>query len=208
MRKLYFALFFVFTCFNAYSQSPVIKITQTYYRSFPFQTEFSSFLKHLLNDPTLINKTIEKRTDTSLFYFHGTYKSHNPFFFKPKRMEIALTESIIPKNDSVPSDTVYIYQLLAFIDETKDGIQDVRKEFEKIHKRYKGGFFKANFMDRPVTGRLAGATYNYFDRLHALAPFALTWTGPNENKEMCLILTIRMSVRDNTAILPVPFYAL
>ncbi|HEY6504745.1 MAG TPA: hypothetical protein VIZ28_12270, partial [Chitinophagaceae bacterium] len=70
MRKLYFVLVPVlFVCFNLYSQSPVYKISHSYFRSDPFENEFSSFLKQLLSDPALTDKIIEKRTDTSLFFF-------------------------------------------------------------------------------------------------------------------------------------------
>jgi hypothetical protein len=124
MRKFYPALFLLLICCAAYGQSSVFKITKEYFRSDPFQKEFSSFLKHLLNDPSLTNKVIEKRTDTSLFYFQGTYTSHNPFFFKPERVEVILAESMV-ELDSLIIDTIYVYQLLAYHSDTMEGKQEL-----------------------------------------------------------------------------------
>ncbi|MEI9909832.1 MAG: hypothetical protein WDO71_09275 [Bacteroidota bacterium] len=56
-------------------------------------------------------------------------------------------------------------------------------------------------------GKPNGATYNFYDRSCAVAPFAVTWFGPGTKKEIALVLTIRMSAKNNSAVLPVPFYA-
>lgn len=208
MRKCYFILLSVLiTCCSSFGQftSPVFNITHDYFRSDPFQKEFSSFLSHLLNDPSISGKVLEKRTDTSLFYFQGLYKNHNPFFFKPKRTEVILTEMPV-ELDSLHTDTIYTYQLIAYTDNTKEGDKELKKEFEKIFKRFKGGFFKYTFTESPARDELNGATYNFFDRLCAVAPFALTWSGPDKNKEMYLILTVRMSTHNNITTLPVPLY--
>jgi hypothetical protein len=194
-------LTFAFT----YSQSPVYKITQQYFRSDPFQSEFSSFLNHLLNDPTLINKITEKKTDSSLFFFQGTYTNHSPFFFKAKKTDVILMEMPV-ELDSLRTDTIVTYQLIAFNDDTKEGTQEIKKEFEKIYRRYKGAFNKNSYTENPPGSKSPGATYNFYDPFHAVAPFAVTWYGPSDKKEMSLILTVRMSVKRNIAILPVPFY--
>ena len=211
MRKFYFALLSVLLLnLASFSQSPspVSKITHDYFRSDPFQKEFSAFLSHLLNDPTITGKVMEKRTDTSLFFFRGIYNNHNPFFFKPKRTEVILTEMPV-ELDSLTTDTVYMYQLIAVNDNTKEGQQEVKKEFEKIYKRFKRSFFKNTYLENTRAGKVSGATYNFFDRFCAVAPFALTWLGPDNtdsNKEIALVLTIRMSTKNNMAILPAPFY--
>ena len=206
MRKIYFLLFSILLYFPSFSQEIIPKITKSYFRSDPFGGEFSSFMTHLLKDPSITNKILEKRTDSSLFYFEGTYNAFNPFFFKPKRVEIILTELAIDL-DSLVRDTIYTYQLLAYNNDTKEGTEELRKEFDKIFRRYKSSFFKNTFAEPPPENKLRGITYNFFDRMHAVAPFSLSWFGPDEKKEMCLILTIRMDTYNNRAILPVPFYA-
>jgi len=205
MRKFYFVLLqTIFISLATYSQSPVYKITHNYFRSDPFETEFSAFLKHLLNDPTITNRILEKKTDTSLFFFQGVYTNFNPFFFKPAKVQVSLMESPI-KLDSLRTDTLYVYQLLAYNNDTKEGIAELKKEFEKIYRRYKSSFAKSSYAENPPGSKMAAASYNFFDGLHGVSPFAITWLGPSEDKEICLVITIRMKTRDNKAVLPVPF---
>jgi hypothetical protein len=194
------------TCFAGHSQEVVFKISKSYFRSDPFRSEFSAFMKHLLNDPFIKDKVIEKRTDTSLFYFGGTYTSDvfNPFFFKPKRMEVALTEVPI-KLDSTLTDTIFVYELFAYTDNNKQGNDEITKEYDKILKRYKNNFRKTEHTENPPGAKLQGGTYNFFDRYHAVSPFAISLYGPTENKEMCMIMTIRMDTYNNTAMLAAPF---
>ncbi|HEY6503322.1 MAG TPA: hypothetical protein VIZ28_05050, partial [Chitinophagaceae bacterium] len=180
-------------------------ISHSYFRSDPFENEFSSFLKQLLSDPALTDKIIEKRTDTSLFFFQGTYNKYNPFFFKPKKVVVVLTE-IPVELDSLKTDTIYSYQLLAYNNDSKEGIEEVKKEFEKIYRRYKGSFKNTSHSENLSGNGLPSVTYNFFDPYYAVAPFAISWAGPNADKEICLILTIRMNTKDNKATLPVPLY--
>src|SRR6266404_4803476 len=72
------------------NDNPIVHIAKDYFRSNPYNTYFSSFLNHLMNDPTLSDKTITKRTDSSFFFFMGNYNNHNPFGFKADRTEIRL----------------------------------------------------------------------------------------------------------------------
>jgi len=207
MRKHGLLVFFVFmTCSASYSQEVVFKISKSYFRSDPFRSDFSAFMKHLLNDPFIKDKVVEKRTDSSLFYFGGTYTKDifNPFFFKPKRMEVALSEVPV-KLDSTLTDTIFVYELFAYADNNKEGKDEITKEFDKILKRYKNNFAKNDHLENPPGTKLQGGTYNFFDRYHAVSPFALSLYGPTENKEMCLILTIRMDTYNNLAMLAAPY---
>ncbi len=189
---------------GAHSQEAVFKITRNYFRSDPFRTEFSSFLRQLTTDPSLTNKTIEKRTDSTLFFFQGTYStSFNPFFFKPKRIEVVLMEMEV-NLDSVSKDTIFTYELFAFADGTKDGSGEITKEFDKMFKRYKGNFYRNEYKENPPE-KVKSMTYNFFDRLHGLSPLSLTLYGPDEKKEMCLIVSVRLDTYNNLAMLPFPY---
>jgi hypothetical protein len=204
MRKLALALLFIFAFISSDGQEVVSKITKNYFRSDPFRGEFSDFTKHLFNDPSISNKVMEKRTDSSLFYFEGTYavSAFNPFFFKPRRMQIVLSEMVVDL-DSLLKDTLFVYELLAYSDATKEGNDEIKKEFDKILKHYKNSFYHNEYTENP--GKLKGSIYNFFDRLHAVSPFALSLYGPDEKKERCLILTIRMEMYNNLAMLAAPF---
>ena len=66
----------------------------------------------------ITDKIIEKRTDSSLFFFEGTYKAFNPFFSLPKRVEVVLNEVII--GPGFPAkDTIYAYEIFAYDNDTR-----------------------------------------------------------------------------------------
>ncbi|MEI9909831.1 MAG: hypothetical protein WDO71_09270 [Bacteroidota bacterium] len=92
MRKFYITLLPVLLVYctsfgQAQVSSPVYKIARDYFRSDPFQEEFSSFLIHLLNDPGISGKLIEKRTDTSLFSSREYLKTITLFSLNPKEQK-------------------------------------------------------------------------------------------------------------------------
>src|SRR5437762_6030635 len=92
LMKIFFIIFssFIFFCHQSSAQQIVYDIAKSYYRSNPFENEFSKFLNHLMNDPTLADKIIHKKTDSTLFFLKGVYSSHNPFFFKANKTEVIL----------------------------------------------------------------------------------------------------------------------
>jgi hypothetical protein len=207
MKPSFLLLLCIAIAVTSIGQSPILKVTGEYFRSEPFNTDFSAFLKHLLNDPTLSEKVIEKRTDSSLFFFEGTYSRHNPYFFKPVKTKVILVEMAI-ETDSAQIDTIYNYQLLSFAEPTDQGKKDIKKEFDKILKRFKSSFSKTTVTENADTSLMASITYNFFHDAYLVAPFALTLAGPFKADEMCLILTVRMSVINNRARLPVSLYGL
>jgi hypothetical protein len=207
MRRPFLLLLCIIIATFSFGQAPMLKITGEYFRSEPFNTDFSSFLKHLLNDPTLSDKIIKKRTDSNLFFFQGTYAKHNPYFFKPTKTKVTLTEMAV-ETDSAQVDTIYNYQLLAFTEATTEGRKSIKKEFDKILKRFKSAFSNTTITENPDSTKMASTTYNFFANAYLVAPFALTIAGPSTSNEMCLILTVRMSVINNRARLPVSLYGL
>src|SRR5262245_9950042 len=115
MRKLYTGalLFLLLITSLSYGHSPVNKITQNYFRPNVFHNDFNTLLTPLLNDPGISNNILEKRMDSNFFYFQGKYTNYNPFFFKPTRLDVILTESPV-EMDSAVTGTIYTYQLLAY----------------------------------------------------------------------------------------------
>lgn len=203
MRKLFLFLL-LFTAIVSHSQDAVRKVTKNYFRSDPFAGEFSSFLKHLINDPTIKEKEFFPRSDTGLFYLHGYYSTHNPFFFKPKKVEVVLAEVQMKYSDSLPADTIMIYQLVAYSETSAEGIKDVKKEFEKMHRSIHKGFSNTNYHEQKSGEDVTAAWYNYFVMTHAVAPVTLLWGQTQGIEEAVLNITIRMKTSYNQATFPAP----
>ena len=194
MKKSVFFLAIILLCGKYSKSQDVMKdIAKTYFRSNPFITEFGFFLDHLLHDPTIINKEMKKRTDTSFFYFKGQYTNHNPFPFISLRTEIMLTETTENVPDSIPRlDTFFVYQILAYTLGGKEGLDDVKKEFNRFDKKFGKKFANAEKNDLTQDEEIVGEARNYFYQFFFLSPVTAAWgmiKGKNEN---VFALTLRM----------------
>lgn len=183
------------------------KFADEYFRSDPFKGQFSDFLKHLINDPDISDKTIKKRTDTSFYVFYGTYKTYNPFFFKPKRIEVLLEETSIGFSDTAKAaDTIFQYQLLAYLENDKKGREELMKEFEKIHRQTKRKFYDTGYKEVQKGNEITGAWHNYFVPFYSLAPLSVMWSELQDQHELVLNITLRFKTEINQTFLPMPFY--
>lgn len=188
---------------HSFSQDGLFEFTKSYFRSDPLASEFSIFLNHLMNDPLLHNKEIQKKTDTSFFYFSGAYSKYDRFFFKPKKVEILLQEQSLKYVDSLPADTLFVYQLTAYAD-GNNGQQDVKKEFERIHRLFNKKFYESNYSDLASNDANAGGLHNYFVNFSTLAPVTTAW-GKIEN-EFVLQITLRIKTSANRVVLAASVY--
>jgi hypothetical protein len=211
-RKLLYTLIFSFsfaTCqsqnfFPVYTSENLYKFSKSYFRSDPFASDFSVFLKHLLNDPTIKDKFIRQKTDSTLYAFYGVYTNYNPFFFTPKRVEVLLEQQIIELGDSTYRfrDTIFSYQLMAFADDNPAGEADIKKEFEKIHRQSNRKFNGSNYNEFKDGDVVKTAIHNYFVPAVTLAPVSLMRGRLKEKKEWVLNVSLRFKVSENHAILP------
>jgi hypothetical protein len=171
----------------------LLKIVKNYFRSDPYRNEFGLFLKHLMNDPILVNKSTRLRTDTSLFYFQGVYKNYSPYGFLADRTEIRLTEQEIIIDDSLSlKDTLVVYQLLGF-NNGKAGLESVKNEFSKFNRHY-----GKHFIIEPGTitqgTEIVGATEDYFIAGVAVSPLTVAWAKLDEF-ENAFIITLRLKIK-------------
>lgn len=204
MKKI-LLLFTFFTVSYANAQELFRKISENYYRSAPFNREFSQFLNHLMNDPSLANKTIHKKTDSTLFFLEADYASHNPFFFKTSRTKIILAEKDEVLKDSIEfMQTVYEYQLIGYAPPGEEGIRDVQQEFDKFCRKYRKGFDGDNYKEIKNEGIESGEIRDYsFTRL-TFYPLTVAWATSRDHSQNIFALTIRFMVYNNRAFLPIP----
>jgi hypothetical protein len=212
-HKLLYTLIFFFasgTCqsqnfFPVYATENLYKFSKTYFRSDPLASEFSVFMKHLLNDPTIKDKFVQQKTDSTLYAFYGVYTNYNPFFFTPKRVEVLLEQQVIEYGDSTKQlkDTIFSYQLMAFTDDNAAGEADIKKEFDKIHRQTNRKFTGSNYNEIKNGDLVKTAIHNYFVPAITLAPVSLMRGRLNEKKEWVLNISLRFKVRENQAILPI-----
>lgn len=183
----------------------LLRMVKSYFRSNPYTTQFSRFVSHLLNDPAIANKKMNKKTDSSFFSFWGEYKNYSLFGFKPDRTEIKLVEMELPSNDSLSiKDTMFVYQLLGYSYGGKTGLETVEKEFSKFNRHYSKSFF-TQFSNVEKNHEIIGGINDYFvPGLPGSSPLTAAW-GKLDEFQNVFIVTLRLKVKENVAILPMPF---
>lgn len=207
-------LFIVIACFLFHEQAScqvfaensnlrgLLNFSRSYFRPDPFRKQFSTFLNLLLNDPLIENKILHKRSDTSLFYFSGTYKDYNPFFFKPKETKILLQEQVVElSTESKKTDTIFTYQLITVTDNTSEMLRDIEKEFNKMHRQNKGKFYNTNHEELKEDGKYTFTINHYFVYNCALSPLTIGWGKVEGESEAELALTLRFRMEGNEAVL-------
>lgn len=215
IKKLFSLLILYITCAPAQSQQVLTdlqwkhlnRFSKSYFRSDPFTGEFSGFLTHLINDPLLTRKNTRKRTDSTLYSFNGVFTNYNPFFFKPKRVEILLEETPVQYDDSpAGTDTLFTYQLIAYADNTNKGKEEITREFEKIHRQNKNKYYDSNYREIKEGDEVTITLHNYFVPAHLLSPLSIALIKLKQTNEIALNLTLRFKLSENKAILPAPLY--
>jgi|SRR5689334_9793290 len=208
VRKLLFFLL-LFTTIRSFAQEQdeqipltvqdarseyLLKIVHNYFRSDPYQNEFGFFLKHLMNDPNLVTKTTRLKTDTSLFYFQGVYKDHNPFGFPSARTEVRLAEKEFVLDDSLSlKDTMIVYQILGFSYNGKTGLASVKNEFTKFNRHY-GKHFTSEASDIKQGDEIVGGTEDYFIYAIDASPLSATWVKVDE-VQSAFVITLRLKIK-------------
>lgn len=204
MKKIFLILSVILLSKVTIAQHVLQQVAKYYFRSDPFNQPINSFLQQLMNDPTLVNTSVFKRTDTSLFYFKGEYKYHNPFFFKAKRTQVIFAEKEVVVNDSLNLvDTVITYQVAGYTAGGKEGINDVKREFERFDRKYIKKFVTNDITELKSHDEVYGAIRNYYLGFSFLSPLSVAWQTIGASQENVFVITLRFKISGNVAVLPI-----
>lgn len=196
-------LLFLLLSSLAGESQPIGRIAKTYYRSNPFITPFNDFVSHLINDPTLVNKKLMKKTDSTLFFMEGDYSTHRPFVLKDGRTHIILAEKQEPVDSlGMAYRTIYVYQIIGYAAAGDEGAKEVKKEFERFCRKYRSGFVNTNTQELMSNDKQLGEIcefqlYRYLPFIPVTAAWAHSQDGTN-----IFALTIRFVMVDNRAMVP------
>ena len=185
------------------AQKNFADVIEEYYKVNPYAHEFSSFLKEIFSDTSLIRDEMYKRTDSTFFYLHAHYKEFNPFHFTAVRTELILAETEIAYNDSLHTlDTLIIYQIIGCTDTSEKQKTLVKKEFLRFGKKYEHIFRSSTFQEYKKHSS-DGQIRNYFVNFSSISPLSIAWARLPEEYKCVFTITLRIKVRENVAGLPI-----
>lgn len=202
--KIRCCIFFLL-CWQTLCSQLLYKAAQDYFRHDPFKTDFSQFLTSLINDPTLSEKKINKKNDSTLFFIEGIYSSPSPFFFPASRCKIILAEQeeYLDSLSERPF-TYFVYQLIGYAPPGNEGIKDVKEEFDKLNRRLKKGLDPVELKVLKKGSEQSGAIQNYRYQGMIFQPLTIAWVTSADHKENIIALSIRFFMDENKAYLPIP----
>ncbi len=205
MKKLFLLIVFLFTAYGLQAQK-LKEISAYYYRSNPFNKDFSSFINHLTLDPSLYNKQVSKITDTTLYFFEGWYKSHSPYFFKAEKTKVAFAERQVSKDSVLGGLSYFVYQLIGYSTNNEEGKKDVEGEYKRFVRKYSKGFEQTTspiIKNKKTVGELSSFNLNGL----SFTPLTAAWLTDETTKENMLVLSISFIIVDNQAYLPIQIEA-
>ena len=181
------------------------KIAHDYFRISPFNKDFSTFVSRLMNDPSVQQSTIRRKTDTTLFFLEGIYNTHKPFFFRPDKVKIILSERETEGDSINPVQPFYLYQIVGYAPPGKEGKTDVQDEYEKLVRQYKRAFDMNHPRELKDGDTLSGEIRDFYFENVSFPVMTLAWSTDQINGNV-LAITIRFFVYDNRAFLPIAAY--
>lgn len=185
---------------NSRSVAAVQSITGTYFKTLPYQKPFSRFLQELLADSDLQDKVVNQRTDSTFFYFSGTYKRFNSFIYRPTTLKLIVAESeFAPSDTSSYKDTVVYCQLLVTADTTERGRDFVKKEYSRLLRKSTPEFYHSSYALGSQSNAHSGELSHCFIQPFAVAPLTIAWARNKDTREYTLSISLAMKVKANEA---------
>lgn len=185
---------------NSMSVTTLENIATSYFKSVPYNKDFSQFLKELMTDPDLQDKQLSRRTDSTFFFVSGTYKRFNPFIYRPTTVKITVVEAEFSDSDtSSYRDTVMYYQLIVSTDSTAQSEQFVKKEYQRLLRKHDKKFTFSTYPLQKDNTASKGEVSICFMDVFAVSPLTVAWGREETTSNYAFSLTFRMKVRENRA---------
>lgn len=170
------------------------KVFKTYFPVNPYKYRFTTFYEKLNADPAVVNKSIQKRTDSTLFSFKGAMNSFKfgDFVFTDAEIRLEEIPLKIPGYNII--DTVLQYQLICFCTGGKTGIEIAKSAFKYFDENLLMPSSKVK--TKVEEGRLTGLMRDYSYPGLPLSPVSAGWTELYDDKS-CFKIIARMKLHQN-----------
>jgi len=199
MRKTAIIILIVLP-FLIHAQNPIQPVLKSYFRTNPFDINFSTFIISLQKDPWFSIEEYSRRTDTTFFFLTGTYKNFNPFKYQAKEIRLSIAEQQLEFTDSLHSlDTIINIQIQGFTDITPGNRNLILKEYNRFQNKFADSFWKGSYDKIENEGNLIAEAVNLFIYPFSISPITFAWGEIKETKELTFTITLRCKIRENIA---------
>lgn len=191
---LLFAIAIFTSFFIAAQDHNINKVLKTYFPVNPYKYSFSIFYKKLNEDPAITNKSIQKRTDSTLFSFRGDLSNYKIGDFLFTDAEIKLEEMPVKVPGYNIMDTIILYQLNCYCRGGSIGVEVAKNAFRYFDDNFP--MPSAHVKTKLEGGRLTGLVRDYYYPGLLILPVSAGWMELYDGKSAFQI-TIRMKLHQN-----------
>ena len=206
MKRFILSSFILFITCGVDAQNPLDAgdplgpVLKKYFRTHPFDMNFSSFINSLKSDPWFTIESYDRRTDSAFFYLTGTYNNFNPFRYPAKEIRLIIAEGLYVHTDSLKTlDTIITIQLLGVTDSGLSNQALVTKEFQRFKRNYAEGFWRTNYNKIERGNEILAEVYNYFIYPYSISPVSSAWGKMPDTGQYTFTITLRCKVKQNMA---------
>jgi hypothetical protein len=204
----FFILMFSLTKLS--SQPTLDKVVGKYFRVNPLDRPFNVFMNQVIKDSAFSIITLQKRTDTSLFYLRGIYKNFNPFTFRTQIVQFIIADYlVVDDSTNQPVDTLISFRLTATTtpDAGKDQYKQVQNEYKVFNRKYRESFILNDEKTQlaPDNKTILGQVNDFFVHVPYYIPyFSVSWGNVFGKENYAFSLEMNLNIEDGELMLPIP----
>ena len=181
------------------AQSDFARTVKEYYRVNPFQGNFSSFIKALTTDPSLMKKEIYRQTDTTGYFVKGQYDVFNPYSINANKVDMLFYENVY-KSKSRVLFTFYTYQLTTYFPDTELARRAVIKDYKKLVRKIRKDFYDTQKQSLKGYNNIEDGEITAFNNSTSpLEPVVVSWQTLAKTKQLGLTIILRLEQVNNYA---------
>jgi hypothetical protein len=192
-------IFFTLGATVCRAQTNFTRTIKEYYRVNPFQGNFSSFIKALTSDPSLLRKEIYRQTDTTGYFVRGQYEVFNPYSINANKVDMLFYENVYKAKSRVLF-TFYTYQLTTYFPDTELARRAVVKDYKKLVKKIRRDLFDTQRQSLKGYNNIEdGEITSFNDSGSPLEPVIVSWQTLAKTKQLGLTIIVRLEQVNNYA---------
>ena len=210
MKTIFCFLILLFSLLSVSSQPTLEKVAGKYFRVNPLDRPFNVFMNQVIQDTAFSIITLQKRTDTSLFYLRGIYKNFSPFSFRTQLVQFIITDYLlVDDSTNKPVDTLISFRLTATTipDAGKEQYEQVQNEYKIFNRKYRK-FFMLNDEKThlaPDNKSIVGQVNDfYIFKPYYIPYFSVNWGNVLGKENYAFSLEMNLTIEDGELILPIP----
>jgi hypothetical protein len=160
-------------------------LTNHYFLVNPAGYTIPGFLKELTKNGTFVTDTLIPASKNSLLYWRGYSTKLNPFSFPVSRLEMQIRQTLLRHQDqSIPTDTVLVFQLIARAGAGEEYKQWVKKETALLYQQFAPCIHRFKHSQSKRNGKMPFEQWQGYQEAVTFPVISFGWAGHYTDKSI------------------------